>query len=177
MRLSLGRSTDAIFVFDSSSLSILYWRNTGGIGASSVWTPFFHNFFFMFIFFLFRPGVQFHCDILYDPFIFMEEHKKIYCMFFFSCLPAPSSLRSLQLLRWRWSNTNKRSQLYGSMSWVRFSFFKIKTTYYWLLFQISLMTIQNTSPKTIHYRSCHRIMDKVIIYVIVSTYPTLLIIL
>ena len=39
----------------------------------------------------FRPHVQFHCDILYDPFLFMEEHKKVYCMLFFSLF---MSLRS-----------------------------------------------------------------------------------
>lgn len=25
-----------------------------------------------------EPNVQFHCDVLYDPFLYMEEHKKIY---------------------------------------------------------------------------------------------------
>jgi alpha 1,2-mannosyltransferase len=25
-----------------------------------------------------RPDVHFHCDILFDPFRFMEEHNKIY---------------------------------------------------------------------------------------------------
>ena len=45
---------------------------------------FFPNFFFylLFIFPPFRPHVHFHCDILYDPFLFMEENKKIYCMLF-----------------------------------------------------------------------------------------------
>jgi alpha 1,2-mannosyltransferase len=26
-----------------------------------------------------RPNVHFHCDISYDPFLYMEEHNKIYC--------------------------------------------------------------------------------------------------
>ena len=68
-----------------------YWR------IECVNSPFFfHNLYFILIFHLFRPHVQFHCDILYDPFKFMEENKKIYCMkLFFSLM----SLRSLLILK------------------------------------------------------------------------------
>ena len=111
--------------------------------------PFCQYFFFFIFYFFFRPNVQFHCDILYDPFLYMEEHKKIYCMFFSSCLPVPSSLKFLYSLhnydvRIFSHDPNSMEACHG------FVFLLKDRTTYWLLYQISLMTIQNTSPMTIH---------------------------
>ena len=103
---------------------------------------------FLFIF-TFRPQVQFHCDLLYDPFLFMERRNKIYCMLFSSLSPSPKSeiLIAFTITIREWSATIPTlwKHVMGPF------FFLLKDRRHVnILFQISFMTIQNTSPKTIH---------------------------
>ena len=42
-----------------------------------------------------RPGVSFHCDINFDPFLFMQDNNKIYGQFLLHFLPFQFSFPSL----------------------------------------------------------------------------------
>ena len=127
-----------------------YWR------IECVKLPSFcHNFFFLYLFnffISFRPNVHFHCDILYDPFLYMEEHKKIYCMFFprVSAVPSKSEI-SIAFTITMYEYLATIPTLWKHVMGLIF-FSKDRTTYWTLFFffQISLMTILNISPKTMH---------------------------
>ena len=69
-----------------------------------------------------RPNVHFHCDINYDPFVYMHENNKTYGSFL-SCLAyrRPNSLdrNATQGSPSRCTNTHVRSSRYGPLCAVR----------------------------------------------------------
>ena len=71
--------------FNKSSSFVIPWcRNTAGTGELSGqnWLSILFWDWLEFG----RPDVHFHCDIQYDPFIYMETHNKTYCTLFSFCL-------------------------------------------------------------------------------------------
>jgi len=68
----------------------------------------------------FRPGVHFHCDINFDPFVYMHENNKTYG----SCFLMPCPLRYTVQLDWtqgspsRCTSFNVRSSRYGRLCYV-----------------------------------------------------------
>ena len=65
----------------SSSIGTHYSKTSGTIGASSMSSFSANHSNSALMITLFRPGVHFHCDVNFDPFVYMHENNKIYGSF------------------------------------------------------------------------------------------------
>ena len=136
----------------SSFINTTWCKSIGGTGGSSRLHGFWSRIVKRALTHLPSPGVRFHCNINYDPFLYLEDHDKIYGMSFL--------LRVSLLIRFEgFTITMYEFEKTIPTLWTHVRGIVALTSSYAVadlpVIQNSWKSIPSTSQKTMPWRTCH----------------------